>query len=217
MSKSSFWDRSWNSISGDRVLSYVEQFDYSADEIIRFLREREFRSICDAGCGCGVYALKLAANGFSVSGFDVSESAVALTKKLLSEKGYPAEAFRTGDVLATGCADGQFDAVVSRDVIDHMPIKQGAAAVAELLRIVRPGGCVLLTLDGTDAEYESERHTVNEDGDYIFTGGKWNGMIFHPYSQNDVEKLTQGHGSRLLSASESGFLVALEKGKFLPA
>ena len=81
----------------------------------------------------------------------------------------------------------------------------------ELLRIVRPGGCVLLTLDKTDAEYEAELHAVNSDGDYLFTGGKWSGMAFHPYTPEEIGKLTAGHDARILSESESGFLVVIEK------
>lgn len=206
-----FWTHSWKSISREKVSSFVEHLDYSIDPIIQFLQKREIASVCDAGCGCGVYSRKLAMHGFMVSGFDVSEDAVALTKNLLSEKGYPTQDFRTADILATEYADGQFDAVVCRDVIDHMPIEHGIAAVAELLRIVRPGGCALLTLDETDCEYESEPHSVNDDGDYLFLDGKWKGMVFHPYTKNEIGKLTAEHNVILLESHEAGFTVVVEK------
>ena len=47
-------------------------------------------------------------------------------------------------------------------------------------------GIVLCTLDSLDEEYEVEPHIVNEAGDYVFTDGKWNGMVFHPYSHEEV-------------------------------
>ena len=47
----------------------------------------------------------------------------------------------------------------------------GIGAVKELLRIVRPGGWVVITLDTADG-YESEPHEINEDGDWLFTHGK---------------------------------------------
>ena len=31
--------------------------------------------------------------------------------------------------------------------------------------------------------------TPNEDGDYVFTDGKWNGMVFHPYSKEEVYEI----------------------------
>ena len=105
---------------------------------------------------------------------------------MLESKGIYSADFRAADVLATGYADGQFDAVVSRDVIDHMPLRDGIAAVRELCRITKDGGTVVLTLDRTDEEYEREPHTVNGDGDYLFSDGKWKGMVFHPYSEEQI-------------------------------
>ena len=211
MSTLSFWDHSWQTIDAKRISSYFEQLDRSPDTIIRFLQSSGYTSICDAGCGCGVYALKLASFGFIVSGFDISADAVALSQNLLAKHDIPFDRFRAADVCATAYADGQFDAVVARDVLDHMPFRQAVAALGELLRIVRPGGSVLLTLDVADDEYEREAHTVNEDGDYLFCGGKWDGMVFHPYSPPEIARLTAGHEARLLSASSGSYVVAVGK------
>lgn len=133
-----------------------------------------------------------------------------MTKVLLSENGFHSEGFKQADVLSTGYADGCFDAVVARDVIDHMSIKQGIAAINELLRIVRPDGCVLLTLDLTENEYESEPHETNDDGDYLYVQGKWVGMVFHPYSPNDIEILADGKRHKIMSSDDHGFIVVLE-------
>lgn len=180
------------------------------DAIIAFLRKKKAKHVCDAGCGCGLYSLKLARLGFAVSGFDLAEDAVLLTKKLLLEHGYSAKDFKRATILSTGYPSQCFDAVVARDVIDHMPIEQGIDAVKELLRIVRPGGCVLLTLDATDSEYESEPHETTKDGDYLFIRGKWRGMAFHPYAALDIQKLMHGMKYSMLSSHENGFLVALD-------
>lgn len=205
-----FWDQSWGSIDPERISSYAERLDPAEDLIVGFLRDRDVKYVCDAGCGCGVYSLKLARFGFAVSGFDIAEDAVLLTKKLLSKNGFPAKSFKQADVLSTGYPSNLFDAVVARDVIDHMPIKQGVLAVKELLRIVRPGGCVLLTLDATDGEYESEPHETSIDGDFLFNRGKWNGMVFHPYSASDIKRLADGTGFKILPSNENGFTVALD-------
>ena len=99
-------------------------------------------------------------------------------------------------------AKGDIDQKYSR--IFH-PISKADAIVAlkELCRITKHGGIVLFTLDSLDEEYETETHIVNADGDYVFTDGKWNGMVFHPYSQEEVYniiptgvmcELTDNHG-----------------------
>ena len=205
-----FWNRTWETIAPERITSYAASLDSTEDAVIAFLRKKKAKYVCDAGCGCGIYSLKLARFGFALCGFDIAEYAVLLTKKLLTENGYPANDFKQSNILSTGYPSKCFDAVVARDVIDHMPIKEGVDAVKELLRIVRPGGCVLLTLDATDSEYESEPHEINKDGDYFFNRGKWDGMVFHPYSVFEIKKLTDGIKYNILPSNEHGFIVVLD-------
>ena len=179
--------------------------------MIAFLKAHGIQRVCDAGCGCGAYALKLAQNGFSVSGFDISEQAVTLTKKALAENGYFSGEIKQASILSTGYPDKCFDAVIARDVIDHLPIEQAIKAVSELLRIVRPNGYVMISLDDADEEYNGEPHECNENGDYTFISGKWKGMVFHPYSPSEIEKLTAGREYDLLSHNENGSIIVLKK------
>ena len=205
-----FWEDSWKRIDPARAAAYFEAFDDAPDAVARYLRSRGAKTVCDAGCGCGAYSRKLFALGFAVSGFDLSPAAVALARTLLEKCGCPAEGFRAADLADTGFPDGQFDAVVARDVLDHMPLHDARRAARELLRIVRPGGSLLLTLDAADGEYESAPHAVSPEGDYVFTDGKWRGMVFHPYTPEDAAALFPGCALRLLEASEAGFTAAVE-------
>lgn len=183
-----FWVDSWMRVDSERITEYIHTFDMGADEIIAALHRYGVQSVCDAGCGCGIYVLKLAANGFTVSGFDVSAKAVEIARTLLGRTVHSAE-LKTASILATGYADGQFDCVISRDVLDHISKKDAVKAVKELCRITRPGGIVVFTLDALDEEYENETHIVNVDGDYVYTDGKWNGMVFHPYGRDEVREI----------------------------
>ena len=92
--------------------------------------------------------------------------------------------------METGYEDHAFDAVVCMDVLDHMPLQEAKKAVQELCRITRPGGCVIALVDGPDEEYETEPHTVNEDGDYLYTEGKWKGRVHHPYTPEELGEMT---------------------------
>lgn len=209
-----FWNQSWDHADMNRVSEYIEHIKSSeplSDSILDCLKKQQAKVVCDAGCGCGAYSLKLALNGFKVFGFDISAAAVRLSKELLSSRNIEHGDFLACDILATGFEDNQFDAVVSRDVIDHMPLMNGIAAIRELYRIVKKGGSIVITLDQSDAEYETEPHIVNSDGDYIFTGGKWNGMVFHPYSENEVSRLVQVGTIAELESAADGFLVVIVK------
>ncbi len=202
-----FWEESWSNVDLNRIQECIGKNDMYEDALIRTLHEHNAKEICDAGCGCGVYTIKLAANGFLVSAFDVSKYAVGLARSLLDEKKLKAE-FKTASVFETGYEDDKFDAVVSKDVLDHICKADAAKAVVELLRITKPGGIVLLTLDGLDEEYASEPHDVNPDGDYLYTSGKWKGMVFHPYTQETVLDIVPSN-IMLDVTHESGDLVVL--------
>ena len=207
---SAFWDDSWTRIDPARVRAYADSFDASPDPMIRFLLSRGAKTVCDAGCGCGVYAAKLCSFGFEVYGFDLSPAAVRLSQRLLAERGFPAADFRAADISDTGFPDGQFDAVVARDVLDHLSLKSARRAALELLRVAKPGGCVVLTVDALDAEYESEPHVVSPDGDYVFTDGNRRGMTFHSYTPETLSPLFPGCTALLLASSEAGFTAAFE-------
>ncbi len=178
--------------------------------MIEHLLSQNAHSVCDAGCGCGIYSLKLAAHGFAVCGFDVSPYAVQTAAELLKRTSSAVE-LKTASILGTGYDENQFDAVISRDVIDHMSKRDGLAAIRELYRIVRPGGVVFITLDHLDSEYETEAHTVNGDGDYVFTDGKWRGMVFHPYTEQEIEQMMPAGAACEIVNSEEEILVKLMK------
>lgn len=83
-------------------------------------------------------------------------------------------------------------------------------AVRELCRITKPGGIILLTLDGLDEEYQKEPHTVTEEGDYQFTEGKWKGMVFHPYSAEETAEFGETAKAFYVESLQEGLLVRLE-------
>ena len=82
----SFGESSWESVNPSRIVEYINTFNMQSDDLISILHQNHIHSVCDAGCGCGIYALKLAANGFCVSGFDVSSHAVEISQMLLDNR-----------------------------------------------------------------------------------------------------------------------------------
>ena len=154
--------------------------------------------------------MKLAANGFSVCGFDVSSHAVEIAQTLLAKAALAAE-LKTAGILSTGYADGTFDGVVCRDVLDHLPRAEAAAAVKELCRITKLGGIVIFTLDPLDEEYRTEPHRVNADGDYVYTAGKWKGMVFHPYTAETVRAIVPEGARCEITGTRRELTVLLRK------
>ncbi|MCO1338910.1 methyltransferase type 11 [Kocuria polaris] len=101
--------------------------------------------VADVGCGGGIYSLAmLDAGAGHVVGIDGSAAMVDGAKAHAGERG--ALEFQVGDAAATGREDGEFDVVLQRALIHHVPDLD--AVFAEARRILRPGG-VLMVQDRT--------------------------------------------------------------------
>jgi demethylmenaquinone methyltransferase/2-methoxy-6-polyprenyl-1,4-benzoquinol methylase len=103
------------------------------------------RRIVDVACGTGPLARTAAAAvgpGGEVIGVDVSEGMLAIARAAPAAPGSAPIRYLVGDALALPCADGTADAALIgfglRNVADY------AGALAELRRVVRPGGRVVV-------------------------------------------------------------------------
>lgn len=201
-----FWLESWKNIDPKRIAEYVKTMDTAPDDIIRMLHQHQVKTVCDAGCGCGIYCAKLLRNGFSVFGFDVSEDAVRIAKT-----NAPEAELKAADIRVTGYDSDSFDAVISRDVLDHMTKKNAQLALRELCRIVKPGGIVIFTLDFPDEEYGKEPHEKNIYGDFVYTSGKWAGMVCHPYTCEEIKQILPETAKYRIIQEVDHFVVTLRK------
>jgi SAM-dependent methyltransferase len=92
--------------------------------------------LLDAGCGTG-HNLAQFAGPFRTVGVDLSLEAL----RFCQSRGVAAAG---GSVLALPFADATFDCVTSFDVLYHRWVDDDAAAVRELVRVLVPGGLLLL-------------------------------------------------------------------------
>lgn len=96
----------------------------------------------DEGVAEGLFPW-LAARGVAVVGIDVSPDVVEAARRR-----YPELDARLADVRALPFADGEFDVVVSNSTLDHFDSKSEVdEAIAEIARVLAPGGVLVLTLD----------------------------------------------------------------------
>jgi ubiquinone/menaquinone biosynthesis C-methylase UbiE len=89
--------------------------------------------VLDLCCGTGVVAAAAARRGAIVTGLDFSAAMLAEARRA-----NPQLSFDQGDTEAMPYLDGSFDAVVDNFGIHHAAYP--ARAVAEALRVLRPGG-----------------------------------------------------------------------------
>lgn len=96
--------------------------------------------VLDVGCGPGSITVGIASqigNG-RVIGVDMSDSQVRLAEQMAAERGVSNAGFQTGNAYGLPFGDGQFDALFSHALIEHL--KKPVRAMREFLRVLRPGG-----------------------------------------------------------------------------
>ncbi|MEU9479166.1 methyltransferase domain-containing protein [Streptomyces sp. NPDC048191] len=118
-------------------------------------------SVADLGCGPGRNTAHLAALGLSVFGLDLSESMLAIARRE-----NPGLRFEQGSMLDLPLADGTLAGAVSWYSSIHTPVDELPTLFAEFLRVLVPGGHLLLAFQAGDAPRRHERpwgHEVTLD------------------------------------------------------
>ena len=107
--------------------------------IAAILAEVGARDVLDIGCGDGGLARALAARGHAVTGLDPAEAAIAAARARV-----PEARFVVGAAEALPFAKASFDACVFLNALHHVPVPNMRTALAEALRVLRPGGAVVI-------------------------------------------------------------------------
>ncbi len=108
--------------------------------------------LLDLGCGFGRHAFEAARRGADVvaldAGHDEVEGVVATFVAMVEAGELSASevhvAVVQGDALHLPFADATFDRVICSEVLEHIP--DDLAAMAELTRVLRPGGTMAVTV-----------------------------------------------------------------------
>lgn len=186
------WETLWAREDGGALLAHLERFYGWRSRVIDIFRDSGAVRVCDAACGHGAYSVAFASNGFEVYSFDISPSAAALTRRGLARFGLDGSRVKSADIMATGCPDGFFDGAVAGSVLDHMGVLDARRSLAELRRITKPGGLIMVSFDRKEEDDLSEPHRLLDDGSILYTSGSRRGMILHPYSESEARRLLEG-------------------------
>ena len=162
------------------------------DMILRAAGDRVRGRVLENGCGVGMYVEKLSAFGGTVFGLEYDrERAVEARRRS------PHILNAAGESLPLPSLT--FDLALSHEVIEH--VQDDRAAIREMLRVLRPGGRIVLFCPNRG--YPFETHGIYWLGRYQFGNiplvnylpRRWRDKLaphVRVYSRRDIEKLFDG-------------------------
>src|SRR5580658_3504678 len=147
---------------------------YARPAILALAGDVAGRRILDAGCGSGPLFAALRDRGAIVTGFDSSTGMLEQARRRLGD-GADLQVAALGRPLPF--PDGAFDDVIAALVLHYL--EDWGAALAELRRVLKPGGRLLVSVEHPFAialmHLEADREadyfaTSNRTEDYTFNG-----------------------------------------------
>lgn len=131
----------------DEIEQRRYQTHYHLPELFASL-DGQGQRLLEVGCGIGVDSIQLARRGFEVTAVDLTENALEVARQFARRRGVSID-FRQGNAEGLDFPDESFDAVYSFGVLHHTP--DIAKSVAEVHRVLRPGGTAYVMLYHRDS------------------------------------------------------------------
>jgi demethylmenaquinone methyltransferase/2-methoxy-6-polyprenyl-1,4-benzoquinol methylase/phosphoethanolamine N-methyltransferase len=141
--------------TGGRTIRWWARFYDAASWLMSFGRAPAIRSmtvemagarpgeaVLDVGCGTGTLAIALKADAGAsgeVTGIDASPEMIEQARRKAARAGVDA-GFEVAPIEGLPFPDGRFDLVVSSFMLHHLPDGVKRAGLAEVRRVLKPGG-----------------------------------------------------------------------------
>ncbi len=137
---------------------------YELELIMDLLKPKQRDVILDAGCGTGVFTVDILASGARVVGLDISLPMLKQAQKKLKRLPFQ---IVLANMLNLPFPEGSFDKAVSVTALEF--IEEAKQAVAELFRVTKKGGTIVVATLNSLSPWASrriakakERHTIFE-------------------------------------------------------
>jgi ubiquinone/menaquinone biosynthesis C-methylase UbiE len=123
-------------------------WEVPAEEVVPIVfkwKKIGFKKVLDLGCGLGRHSILLAANGFSVEAFDLSQEALEKFRDKIKNRNLKIK-LKFGDMLDLPYKENTFDCLLAFHAIQHTDLKGLRKVVENIYRTLKPGGEAYVTL-----------------------------------------------------------------------
>ncbi len=144
-------------------------------------------AVLDAGCGPGRVAGHLGRLGLEVRGIDLSPTMVEIARRE-----HPAHDFAVGSLLDLDVPDESLAGVLAWYSLIHVPPADQPRVLAELHRVLRPGGHLLMAFQiGTEPVHRDELDGIPLD------------LVFHRLDLDRMAAMAEEAGFDILSRTRA--------------
>ena len=139
---------------------------YESDLIQELLRPAAGELILDTGCGTGIFTNNFLDAGAGVVGLDISTPMLQLALRKAGKQDFSAV---QGDMCCLPFANASFNKTVSITALEFVVDAKGA--VAELFRVTRPGGVVVVATLNSLSPWAVRRQAKTQRGEHHILEG----------------------------------------------
>ncbi len=192
---------------------------YETELLLEMLSPQTDEFILDIGCGTGLFSMDVLSSGARIVGLDISHPMLVRAAHKTTDHQF---ACVVGDMVSLPFPDESFDKVFSMTAIEF--VADAEQAVAELNRVVRRGGTVVLTSLNSLSPWAARRGKEAENGHTLFQNitfrspGELAGLApeeatiktaIHFLKSEDSEKAVEIEQEGALQGKDTGAFVAL--------
>jgi ubiquinone/menaquinone biosynthesis C-methylase UbiE len=134
-------------------------FNRRLEIVLDSLRNYEQAKILDVGCGPGMMAEQSIERGFEFFGIDISEKMIG---ECIKNFGHVSSVhFSVGKVQNLEFPDSFFDVILCMGVLEYVDRDEMEGAVSEMLRVLKPGGRIIISLMNRNSFFAWHRRARN--------------------------------------------------------
>lgn len=137
--------KQWNEIFKKHGKVFTKPHEDMA-KIVKQFKAHHVNKVLDLGSGTGRHVIYLAKHGFDVSGIDIAQKGIEITKDWLKKEKLKAHLTTGSFYQRLPYQDNFFDAVISTSAIHHAKIGEVRKAIQEIERILKPNGLIFIVV-----------------------------------------------------------------------
>lgn len=196
----------WEKIYAQDGRVFTEELPAQKEVADRF-SQRGFQQVLDLGCGNGRHVVALAALGFKVIGLDISRTGLDLTRQWLKEERLSAHLLQADTRHPLPLQDNTLEGLFSTQVIHHARRAEVLLAIAEIYRVLKPGGLAFVTVPCKTRSHRPSQQI--EKYTFLPLEGPETGLPHHIFSRWRLRRAFKAFRKHEISYRDKGRILAI--------